>query len=72
MRSYIFVEGAGKAEIMNAMLDEGYTILEWSFIVFDAVEVSGGTELHCEFDNSVNAQDFIFELERAGFYVEGK
>ena len=70
--TYIFVEGAGKAEIMNAMLDEGYSILDWSFMVFDTIEVSGGTELHCEFDTTRNAQAFVFELEGAGFDVQIK
>jgi hypothetical protein len=70
--TYIFVERAGEAEIMNAMLDEGYSILDWSFMVFNTIEVSGGTELHCEFDNHRNAQAFVFELEGAGFDVQIK
>tara|TARA_R110000744_G_scaffold336940_1_gene442218 strand:- start:201 stop:437 length:237 start_codon:yes stop_codon:yes gene_type:complete len=70
--TYIFVERAGKAEIMNAMLNEGYSILDWAFMVFDEVEVSGGTELHCEFDTQRNAQAFVFELEGAGFDVQIK
>ena len=67
---YIFVERAGKAEIMNAMLDEGYSILDWSFMVIDSIEKSGGTEMTCEFDTKRNAENFIYELEIAGFEVE--
>jgi len=66
----IFVEGAGKAEIMNAMLYAGYSILEWSFIVIDEIETAGGTELIVEFDTSFNGDNFVDELEIAGFEVE--
>tara|TARA_R110000744_G_scaffold226768_1_gene345120 strand:- start:2213 stop:2431 length:219 start_codon:yes stop_codon:yes gene_type:complete len=72
MNTYIFVELASEAEIMNAVLDEGYTMLDWSFMVFDVIEVREGTELHCEFDNHQDAQAFVFLLEKAGFDVEVK
>ena len=65
----IFVEGAGKAEIMNAMLYAGYSMLEWSFIVIEQIEKAGGTELIVEFDTSFNGDNFVYELELAGFSV---
>ena len=72
VETYIFVERAGESEIIEAMLDEGYSENDLDYIIFNTVEVSGGTELHCEFDTQRNAQAFIFELEGAGFDVQIK
>lgn len=65
----IFVEGAGKAEIKDAMLYAGYSLSDWSFIVIDEIETAGGTELLVEFDTSFNGDNFVYELELAGFTV---
>jgi hypothetical protein len=68
----LFIEGADEAEIRNAMLDYGYSSSDWEFMVTEAEEVPEGTILYCEFDTNREAQIFILELDKAGFWVEVK
>tara|TARA_R110000765_G_scaffold242278_1_gene344930 strand:- start:133 stop:360 length:228 start_codon:yes stop_codon:yes gene_type:complete len=59
----IFVENAIEPEIMNYLNDAGYSDNDLYFIIQGVGEASGGTELICEFDTTLNADNFVYELE---------
>tara|TARA_R110001599_G_scaffold47097_1_gene137066 strand:+ start:169 stop:399 length:231 start_codon:yes stop_codon:yes gene_type:complete len=59
----IFVENAIEPEIFNYLNDAGYSDRDLDFIVQEVRETAGGTELICEFDTTLNAENFVYELE---------
>ncbi len=65
----IFVERATEDEVINALIFAGYSERDLDFIILDTERRNGGVEMTAEFDTTLNAENFIYELEVEGFDV---
>ena len=65
----IFVERATEDEVIDALIFAGYSERDLDFIILDTERRNGGVEMTAEFDTTLNAENFIYELEVEGFDV---
>ena len=66
---YVFVERASKDEVIDALIFAGYSERDLDYIILDSESRNGGVEMTVEFDTTLNADNFIYELELEGFNV---
>ena len=65
----IFVERATEDEVIDALIFAGYSERDLDYIILDSEGRNGGVEMTAEFDTTLNAENFIYELELEGFDV---
>lgn len=70
MRQYnVFVERASEDEVIDALIFAGYSERDLDYIIIDSESRNGGVNMTVEFDTTLNADYFIYELELEGFNV---